>query len=248
MFDTKAQERLGYYVYALFGPNQPALPFYIGKGRGNRVFAHALGESFEAEDGEPLSAKLEAIRNIRQCGASVIHKIVRFGLSEEEALKIEAALIDMVNHIAPDTLTNEISGQGVAEGFYDTNDLVLALCAKELSTELPVLIIKIERHWSRLMKEYGSAAAIPLDQIYEATKGDWRLCIDRAKQAACVLSVARGLVRAVIVPDGWVDAGYENRKVMTGSGDASRYADFVGTSVAYVFGRGNQNPIRYLRC
>lgn len=249
MFDTKARERLGYYVYALFDSGNPRTPFYIGKGCGNRVFAHAQGDEFQMDEDEPLSAKLELIRSIKNTGRTVEHKIVRFGLSQDEALKVEAALIDLMNYVEPDSLKNEISGQGVAEGFYDAADLALALCAVPLQTDLPILIIKIERRWSELLQQFGAGSNIPQDRIYEATQGDWRLSRDRANRAACVLSVARGLVRAVFVPNGWEEAGYESRKKMTGEQACpAQYQKFIGTSVAHIFERGSQNPIRYLRC
>lgn len=249
MFDVKARERLGYYVYALFDSGTPRGPFYIGKGCGNRVFAHAQGRDFRSDEDEPLNAKKELIQNIKDIGRTVEHKIIRFGLSEEEAFKVEAALIDLMNYIEPDSLKNEISGQGVAEEFYDARDLALALRAVPLQTELPILIIKIERRWSELLKQFGTASNIPRDRIYEATQGDWRISRDRALRASCVLSVAQGLVRAIFVPTSWEDAGYESRKRMSSEGECpSAYLKFIGTSVAHIFERGSQNPIRYLQC
>lgn len=248
MFDAKGQERLGYYVYGLFDSGEPAWPFYIGKGSGNRVFSHAMGEAVEVREDDPLGQKLQHINDIKHSGRTVRHKIIRFGLSEDEAFKIEAALIDLVNHIRPDTLKNEISGQGVAEGFYDASDLAMSFGAKALETDLPLLVIKIERRWSELLAKYGSASSVPTSDIFDVTKGDWKLSISRAQRAECVLAVARGLVRAVFVPSGWSDTGHENRKIMTGQSDSSKFKHFVGTSVAHLFERGSQNPIRYLRC
>lgn len=248
MFDTKAQEQLGYYVYALFDPKQPNWPFYIGKGCGNRVFSHAKGDVVVQMEDEPLSAKLQVIADIKKANLSVIHKIIRFGLSEEEAFKVEASLIDLVNYIQPDTLKNDISGQGVAEGFYDAADLALSLGAVELKPDRPLLVIKIERQWEALVSKYGSAVAVPRQDIYDATKGDWKLGVARAQRAECVLAVARGLVRAVFVPSGWKDTGNDNRKVMTGVYSSEQFEAYVGQSVAHLFVRGTQNPVRYLQC
>lgn len=246
-FDQNAQEKLLAYVYALFDPDAPRWPFYIGKGRGNRVFDHARGVPEISDDHASLSQKLNHINDIRSSGRSVVHKILRFGLTDEEALKIEASLIDLVNYIKPDSLTNEISGQGVAEGFYDAGDLALSLAAQPIVvTDCRLLVIKIERRWSGLVVKYDSAAAVPEDDIFQATRGDWKLSITRAQQVDCVVSVARGLVRGVFVPTGWEDAGYEERKRMTGVKDSAAFAHLKNASIAHLFSRGSQNPIRYL--
>ena len=39
MFDEKTQQALGYYVYMLIDPSNNK-PFYVGKGKNNRVFDH----------------------------------------------------------------------------------------------------------------------------------------------------------------------------------------------------------------
>lgn len=246
-FDQNAQEKMLFYVYGLFDPDKPRWPFYIGKGRRNRVFDHARGVPEVDDDHAQLSQKLSLINDIRSSGRSVVHKILRFGLTSEEALKIEASLIDLVNYMEPDSLTNEISGQGVAEGFYDARDLALSLAAQPLAvSEHRLLVIKIERRWSSLVDKYGNAAAISENDIFHATKGEWKLSIARAQKVDCVVSVARGLVRGVFVPAGWEDAGYEDRKRMTGLEDSAAFFHLKNTSVAHLFSRGSQNPIRYL--
>jgi hypothetical protein len=40
MFDVKAEEKLGFYVYALIDPREPNVPFHVGKGYRNPVFTH----------------------------------------------------------------------------------------------------------------------------------------------------------------------------------------------------------------
>ncbi len=251
MFDQKTQEGVGFYVYALFDPRTPSVPFYVGKGRGNRVFAHVAGEQkpdiSQGEDFDGLLGnKLTLIREIRSLGQQVKHKIIRYGLLEEEAFKLEASLIDMVNYMHPGTLTNEVSGHGVAEGFRDAMDLAVELGAKPLQTDEKVLIIKIDRRWDELIDEFKSGSDVPLERIWEATRGEWKLNTERARGAACVLAVARGLVRAVFVPTGWEKSQVEGRKRMSDRMDATAFKDFVGQSVAGHFRQGGQNPIKYL--
>lgn len=246
MFNQSAIEILGFYVYGLFDPNDPTIPFYIGKGCGNRVFDHVRGAKVRTSPDDLMPLKDEQIDRIGR--DKVVHKVLRFGLSEAEALKVEATLIDMVNHIRAGQLTNAVSGHGVAEGIYTTSELEFALNATELITEEPILLIKIERKWQEMLHDRRDPSFLTRAQIYEAVKGDWVLATRRAKTAQCALAVARGLVRAVFVPTDWQEAGYENRKCMTGDAGTGGFDAFVGKSVAHLNASGSQNPIRYLNC
>ncbi|GAA1482383.1 hypothetical protein GCM10009624_28230 [Gordonia sinesedis] len=48
-FSARVAEQLGWYVYALRDPRDNRV-FYIGKGKGNRVFAHANAVDFASVD------------------------------------------------------------------------------------------------------------------------------------------------------------------------------------------------------
>ena len=75
-----------YYVYALKDPRtNPVLPFYIGKGTGNRAWEHVLNVD--------ESAKGYRIRAIKDEGMNVVVTKMAEGLTEEQALKLEAELI-----------------------------------------------------------------------------------------------------------------------------------------------------------
>ena len=73
-FPSGVIEHLGWYVYRLIDPRDGST-FYVGKGKGNRVFAHMRGEVAAADDDELLSNKLKQIREIRLAGLEVIHVI-----------------------------------------------------------------------------------------------------------------------------------------------------------------------------
>lgn len=68
-FPSGVIEHLGWYVYRLIDPRDGST-FYVGKGKGNRVFAHMRGEVAATDDDELLSNKLKQIREIRLSGIS----------------------------------------------------------------------------------------------------------------------------------------------------------------------------------
>lgn len=90
-FKSSVIEALGYYVYCLVDPRDNRI-FYVGKGRGNRVFEH-VQEALRECGG---TSKDERIRDIERCGLHVRFYIVRHRLSEEEAYLVESALIDLL--------------------------------------------------------------------------------------------------------------------------------------------------------
>ena len=64
--------------------------FYVGKGTSERLLHHGREADFAA-DGRAGSAKVRRIREIRASGMEARHDVVRQGLSEPEALLVEAA-------------------------------------------------------------------------------------------------------------------------------------------------------------
>jgi uncharacterized protein len=75
-----------YYVYALKDPRtNPVLPFYIGKGTGNRAWEHTTNID--------ETTKGQRIRQIMEAGYEVVTTKLADQLTEEQALRLEAELI-----------------------------------------------------------------------------------------------------------------------------------------------------------
>jgi hypothetical protein len=81
--------RSGWYVYHLCYPD--GQPFYIGKGRGQRIYQHAA----EARKGKE-SYKCNTIRSLWRRGQDICYRVVFVSSSESEAYAIERAEIAAV--------------------------------------------------------------------------------------------------------------------------------------------------------
>ena len=97
-----------FYVYALKDPRtDPAKPFYVGKGTGTRAYDHLIKPD--------ESAKGRLIREIMRDGHTVLVTRIVDGISEEQAMRIEAELISAFGTL--DTggmLTNSVVPTGIA--------------------------------------------------------------------------------------------------------------------------------------
>jgi len=186
-------EHLGWYVYRLIDPRD-GNTFYVGKGKGNRVFAHIRGEVSAAEDDELLSNKLKQLREIRLAGLEVIHIIHRHGIADEKtAYEVEAALID-----AYPGLTNIMNGAG-------SNEYGSAHIKELIATYLPETVEF--KHKTLMISVNKSSKDVDL---YDAVRFSWRVNVERARQAEVILATVRGIVKGVFVADEWLKSTPEN--------------------------------------
>lgn len=236
-FPASVMEHLGFYVYTLADPSTGKI-FYVGKGTSNRVFAHANA----ALKNSTKSDKLEKIRRIRTKGRIVRHDIIRHGMSKNEALEVESALIDYVGLAQ---LSNEVAGHAMDKRGKMTTDEIIALYrAKPIKIQEPALLIII----NRLFKRNISPAA-----LYEATRGNWVLG-SRRQKARYAFSVYKGVVRQVYRIDGWSTAvarssSQKRQERWRFRGKiACEMQHYVGGSVERYLKPGAQSPVRYLNC
>lgn len=229
MFSQSVIEKIGYYVYFLRDPINKEV-IYVGKGYENRVFDH-IACSIKS----PLeSEKLDKIREISKSN-KVEHFILRHGLSEKEALLLEAALIDFVGM---SNLTNVQGGHYSNDfGLKTTDEIIAIYTAPPFATDLPVILININKLFKREMSQ---------NEIYEATRQAWVMG-PRKEKAKYAVATYRGLTREVYEIENWFEVsgrwGFNGKLAPDPIQKELRYK-----SISSLTKQGAANPIRYINC
>ena len=185
-FSDKVKQKLGYYVYALADPRDNKI-FYIGKGINNRIFQH--------EEKLDNSNKSNRIKEILSSGNKIKKLIISYGLSEKEAFVAESALINIMNYIDSQSLTNVVSGHHTAP-VITAEDFEKIYGAEILSKEdifHNLLIVKINSLYKYDMSD---------SQVMECARGHWIIDTKRAENCDYLIAVNHGLIVGV----------YENMK------------------------------------
>lgn len=192
------------YVYYLEDPRDRSI-FYVGKGQGDRVFQHMKeAEIYLGQESAPTE-KLDRIRDILSTNLRPRHVILRSGLDEDEALEVEAAMIDL---LGIENLTNMVRGLGTDRGIREAERLYAPaqrkprnhnfefICQDECKLEYPTILFRMNQLFSE---------TLTADQLYDATRGIWRVSKARANAALYGMAVSRGLVREVyeIASNSW---------------------------------------------
>ena len=238
MFDPITAQQLKFYVYALIDPRTNE-PFYIGKGKDNRVYEHVKS----AIKSDKASDKLDRIREIRDSGQKVKHIIVRHGLTEDESFKIESSLIDFMNYFSS-SLTNEVFGHGTFQfGMKTANEIIGDYNAEPLKKlHHHVIIININKTYERAK---GGVS------IYAATHESWVISQKRHKQLEYALSEYKGIIVGVYKINEWYPVVTDENKVSKRWGFHGEEAPadikkiYINKSVKHTKKRGAANPIKY---
>ena len=190
-FSQLVQETLGYYVYLLISPLDNKI-FYIGKGKGNRLFDHAKAVPLAWIE----SDKLNIIRNIIDKGENVKCYILRHGMTEKEAYLVESAFIDFLtfrNFSFVANITNIVAGHNQWDKGLKT--------VEEIELLYNCLPLDIENKAHKLLCININGTYNSSSDIYEITRKSWVLNPNRANQADYVVAEYRGIIRAIFKVD-----------------------------------------------
>ncbi|MFH0735321.1 MAG: hypothetical protein V1773_12830 [bacterium] len=228
-FDNMVIEKLQFYVYFLIDPRSKKV-FYVGKGNGNRIFDH-LNLAIETPK---ESDKLEIIRQIIYEGKEVELYILRHGLDESTAYKVESEIIDF---IGLENITNKVNGHN--SNIKTIDEINILYKAEEIEISVPAMIIIVNKHFNKNMPE---------DKIYEITRKAWVVGKrrEKAKYAFCVY---KGIIREVYQINAWFNVegrrwGFDGVKA-----EHSIRELFIHKKIQeQLLKKGASNPIKYVNC
>lgn len=196
-FTKDMVKELGCYVYRLIDPRN-GNTFYVGKGKSNRIFEHV---EYAIKEKDDENFKYDTIREIKKAGLEVIHIIHRYNLSENEALAVEAALIDCYPG-----LTNLQRGHNADYGVINTKTLINTLSKEtydDNSSDKYVLIKVKEEFLEQRKKDLNIDENNFEEILYQTVRSAWTMKLDNAKKYPYVLGVINGVVKGVYKVNTW---------------------------------------------
>ncbi|MBD3754306.1 MAG: hypothetical protein IE937_01535 [Gammaproteobacteria bacterium] len=194
-FDHAVVNAMGFYVYGLGDPRikDPLRKyFYIGKGYGNRAFAHLDGEPAPSE----MSLKLDRIAEIRQAGTEPEITIIAHSLTEKEALRLEAHLIGII-----DGLTNLVGGH-YGRDFWLSTQTMRERYGKPIRVDdLQGPILFVSLNGGPNLPPYPEIADNP-EELKRRTLGDWTIGEKNSARVGYIVGCYARLARcAFLVKD-----------------------------------------------
>ena len=199
--------------------------------------------------------KKRKIQEIREAGLEPKIEILTHGLKDDEtALKIEAALIDL---IGIDELVNEVRGyEAISHGKMDVQELVALYDApKGMIRDQGILLIRINQLFRHGMSP---------EELYEATRGVWKIGA-RRNSVRHVLALYQGVVKEVYAVEGWEPANWRVYRFRADELKAREKQDvgrwqfkgsvakepirgrYLGKDVSKYLVKGAMNPIQYVK-
>lgn len=238
-FSPGVAENIDYYVYRLIDPSNDKT-FYIGKGKGNRMFAHAEGKP-KLEKGETRkTVKLNVIHKIQKAKQEVNYRIHRHGMTEKCALEVEAALIDAYK-------TKQVKGHDSDRGESTVEQLEVRYAKRKMIIDPQHKLLFIKTKWTTV-DDHGC--------VYEAVRRAWKIDRNRANRANFILAIIDGVCAGIFKSSSWIISPGDEKK-----SKREQRSEFRGDTVLSknitdryynkvvpdeIWKPGATNPIRYV--
>jgi len=212
-FSKLVKEQLGCYVYGLIDPSNDKI-FYVGKASyNNRAFDHLKEIGKE-------SNKARKIAEIRAVNEEPRVEILRYGLDEQTAFEVEAAIIDA---LGLENLTNVVRGHGVVKGRLTIEEL------ERLHSVKPVLVDEIKEKCILFYINQTYSPTLSEPEIYDMTRQFWHGVSAETREKNeynIALAVVDGVIIQVYKIEAWFEAG-STLSTRASKGKPNRW-EFVG--------------------
>lgn len=242
-FSSEIIKKIKFYVYLISDPETGEV-FYVGKGKGNRVFSH-----FEDRTD---NAKTRKIAELKKKNIQPKIEILVHGVDDEVTIKkIEAAIIDL---IGKNKLTNKVGGYESSDyGRMDLSQITAKYSSKPAKIIENVMLIKLSDTFRYNMD--------PME-LYDYTRGIWILS-QRRDKADYAFAVYDGVIQETYKIVSWFKSGStystritaeswkrhsDQRWEFVGDISESMQAKYKYKSVESYYPPGARNPIRYVNC
>lgn len=237
MFTSDIIRKIKYYVYLLSDPISGEI-FYVGKGKGNRVFSHLKDNT--------NNQKSRKIKDLKSKGLEPKIEFLVHGVDDEITIKkIEASIIDL---IGKNKLTNIVGGYESSDfGRMDLAQIRGKYSSQKAEIKENVMLIKLSKTFRYNMD--------PRD-LYDNTRGVWKVAEHRRKEVDYAFAVYDGIIQETYKILQWFEAWstFNNREDFTSQRekDVKRW-EFVGNvsdemRKKYLYKsveHKEQNPIKY---
>jgi len=118
----------------------------------------------------------------------------------------------------------------IQEPKVDTNEKELEIIEKSI-------LIKINASYYEGMSK---------EEIYNATKGNWKLSLDKAQKAEYIFSIVNGMILEIYKITNWYEVKNSDRIAFEGVIASEKIRDkYIDKSVRHLYLRGEANPCKY---
>jgi len=183
-FPTNIHKELSNYIYALYDPREK-LPFYIGRGVGDRAFSH-LKESHNKK----VKDKVDSLRDQK---IKPVIKILIHGLTNQQARAAETAAIAI---LGKDNLANEVKGAGSSLTNISPAEIIHHYNAKEALIKHKAILI-VRNPWNPNQTE---------QYHYDLTRASWKVG-KKKDHAEYAFLVHQGVIKRVYTVAAWYPDG-----------------------------------------
>lgn len=170
-------------------------------------------------------------------------KYVTSSIYEQESSENDFVMQFAEGHATPDNRSEDESSLAISKRQSLQEDNPDKESINQLAIEDPVLLIRLTKTFSPSMTE---------EELYEATRGNWAISMDKAQVARHAYALNRGEVIQVYNIEYWSEteeiSGRGTHRIRFTGTIASDRQHHIGCSLAHYFKRGEASPTKLLNC